>query len=258
MNRPSRIRDPLRRAGGYLLALVTVLFVDVADTRANPREGITLQSTRVIYPQEREKGITFILKNDTRVPYLIQSRVIPLPNNNATRKQAEAPFIVLPPLKRLNSDEQLTLTLRLTKNSLPDDRESIFALQIKAIPAESDSRDNSLPGEVKVMLALQNTLKLFYRPAQLPVYTIEQISDKLRFVKQGSQLMVSNSSPYYVTFKSLVVGNTAIDVNALFEMIPPLGQLTYPLSASASGEVQWQLINDYGYTSGTYRRPLTQ
>jgi len=258
MNPASFLQCPSRWANGYLLALVAVLFVGVADARANPREGITLQSTRVIYPQERKKGITFILKNDAQVPYLIQSNVVPLPDNNAASKQTETPFIVLPPLKRLDADEQLTLTLRVTKNSLPDDRESVFALQIKAIPAKSDSSENNLPGQVKVMLALQNTLKLFYRPAQLPVYTIEQISDELRFAKQGSQLVVSNSSPYYVTFKSLVVGNTAIDANALFQMIPPFAQLALPLSASASGEVQWQLINDYGYASDTYRRPLTQ
>ena len=87
------------------------------------------------------------------------------------------------------------------------------------------------------MLALQNTLKLFYRPQQLPVYTIEQIADKLRFVKQDGKLVVSNSAPYFVTFKSLTVGNTAIDDKALFQMIPPFGQLTYPLPVSASGDV---------------------
>lgn len=246
------------RTGFCLFALLFISAPGMTEAMANQRSGITLQSTRVIYPQSKSKGVTFTLKNDTQTPYLIQSRVADqILGSPSAKPAAEVPFIVLPPLKRLDADEQLTLTIRLTKNTLQDDRESVFALQIKAIPAQSDSDKSATSGQVKVMLALQNTLKLFYRPQQLPVYTLDQITDKLRFVKQGDQLVVSNSGPYYVTFKSLAVGNTAIDANALFEMVPPFGQLTYPLSTSVSGEVHWQLINDYGQASEMYRRPLT-
>ncbi|MCS3429510.1 molecular chaperone [Klebsiella sp. BIGb0407] len=252
----------LCRSGGYLLVSLMALYMGAADAVSTPREGITLQSTRVIYPEDKKKGITFTLKNDSRVPYLIQSRVVNAPSSylpgNDIEPLREAPFITLPPLKRLDADEQLSLTIRLTKANLPADRESVFALQIKAIPTKSDSEESTAPGQVNVMLALQNTLKLFYRPQQLPVYTVEQIADKLRFVKQDGKLNVSNSTPYYVTFKSLTVGNTAIDENALFQMVAPFGQLSYPLPVSASGEIRWQLINDYGYASEIYRRPLTQ
>lgn len=255
-------RHRFMQTGGYLLACVfSLLFI--TDVVAQTASGITLQSTRVIYPENKKKGVTFTLKNDTSTVYLIQSKVVNVvPGDPSREKQtkafSEAPFMVLPPLKRLDADEQLTLTIRQTKKSLPSDRESVFSLQIKAIPAKEDGDNNAKPGEVKVMLALQNTLKLFYRPEQLPVYTSAQIADSLQFVKQGDQLVVNNGAPYYVTFKSLAVGHSAVDANQLFQMIPPFGRISYPLSAAASGEIHWQLINDYGQASEAFRRPLTQ
>ncbi len=246
-----------------LFILLAMLITTIAEARAQSREGITLQSTRVIYPQDKQKGITFTLKNDTQIPYLIQSKVVNLLSNGiatgtSPHQSVEAPFIALPPLKRLDAAEQLTLTIRLTKNTLPEDRESVFALQIKAIPSSSDSSTTHTSGQVKVMLALQNTMKLFYRPQQLKTYTLDQIADGLSFVRQGNQLIVNNSSPYYVTFKSLAVGNSDIDAQALFQMVAPFAQQTYPLSLSATGELQWQLVNDYGRASQKHRRPLTQ
>jgi len=239
----------------------TLLLSSTVEANAPARDGITLQSTRVIYPEEIHKGITFKIQNDTAQSYLIQSRmshaVAGQGVNTDTKVVAgNAPFIVLPPLKRLAPGEPLTLTIRQTKNTLPTDRESVFALQIKAIPAQSEHSETPLPGETRIALALQNTLKLFYRPQGLPIYDIKQIADSLRFNRQGDNLEVINPGPYYVTFKSLSVGSTPIDSQALFEMVPPNGKVNYPLSAKTSGELRWELINDYGYASDTYRRPL--
>lgn len=248
------------RLSGILICASLLLSTSVA-ANIPARDGITLQSTRVIYPAEQRKGITFKIGNDTAHTYLIQSKVSNTTlgmdaNTDAKVTAGNAPFIVLPPLKRLASGEPLTLTIRQTQNTLPIDRESVFALQIKAIPAQSDSQDTLPPGQIRVALALQNTLKLFYRPQGLPPYNIKQITDGLRFTRQGESLEVINPGPYYVTFKSLSVGNNPIDNTALFEMVPPYGKVTYPLSTKASGEIHWQLINDYGYASDHYRRQL--
>jgi len=244
-----------------LLLLTSILLSGTAGANAPARNGITLQSTRIIYSEAQHKGITFKVQNDTDQAYLIQSRVsqaIPGRAVNSDDKSSvdNAPFIVLPPLKRLAPGEPLTLTIRQTRKTLSAERESVFALQIKAIPAQSDSSERLPTGQIRVALALQNTLKLFYRPEGLPAYDINLIANSLGFTRQGDSLEVSNPNPYYVTFKSLSVGNTPIDNTALFEMVPPNGKVSYPLSTRVSGEIHWQLINDYGYATDTYHRPL--
>jgi len=244
------------------LTLLTALSVSLAvEANAPTRSGLTLQSTRVIYPEARSKGVTFNIQNDTDHAYLIQSLVSPvIPDSilatDDKNASVTAPFIVLPPLKRLASGEPLTLTIRQSKNTLPADRESVLAFKIKAIPALPESLDTLQPGQVSVALALQNTLKLFYRPQGLPAYDIEYIADALRFIRQKDSLVVINPGPYYVTFNSLSVGYYSIDNAELFEMVPPFGKVSYPLNIKAVGKINWQLINDYGFATNSHQREL--
>lgn len=255
----------------YLKSLLTAALVMTTGPwlsveAAVPQQGISLQSTRLIYPETKLKGVTFTVQNNALVPYLIQSRISDRIPGNIDRdadknKNHDVPFIVLPPLKKLAPDEQLTLVIRLTKNHLPKDRESVFSFHIKAIPARSDHAvsltEKPLAGKVQVTLALQNTLKLFYRPYGLARYDVAEIADSLRFSRQGKELLVTNPSPFYITFHSLSVGNTAINSTALFQMVPPYGQHAYPLTFSGSGDIRWQLVNDYGQASNIHTRPLT-
>lgn len=267
MKSPSCLQNNLRwMMIGTALVLAANATVN-AQTAIAPQKGISLQSTRLIYPEDMLKGITFTVTNHSLTPYLIQSRIstrIPgAPHQNDDEHSHRAmPFIVLPPLKKLVSDEQLTLVIRLTKNSLPKDRESVFAFHVKAIPsqpANNTSPVESLPaGTVKVTLALQNTLKLFYRPNGMVRYDVKKIADSLRFYRKGEELIVDNPGPFYVTFHSLSVGLTAIDPNALFQMVPPYGQQSYPLPLSGSGDIRWKLVNDYGQATDAYTRQLIQ
>lgn len=107
------------------------------STGNNP-DGIKLQSTRVIYPGESHNGITFTVTNNTAKPFLLQSRVIPWQadeqDNVSGNQSGGVPFIVLPPLQRLEASDALTLRIRLTRNTLPKDRESVFILSLKTIP----------------------------------------------------------------------------------------------------------------------------
>ncbi len=88
---------------------------------------------------------------------LIQSWVDDLADNN------KSPFIVTPPLFRLDAGDSNDLRVLLTSAQLPNDRESLFTLNIKVIPA------NTAPaGENILQFAIKNQLKLIYRPAGLP------------------------------------------------------------------------------------------
>lgn len=230
-------------------------------------DGITLQSMRVIYPVTKNRGITFTVTNNTRRPYLVQSRVVPWSfssdRGELTEEPRRVPFIVTPPLSRIEAGDTLSLHIRQFENTLPENRESVFAFQIKSIPGQSDRRgDKKMPlsvddGPAKVVLAVQNTLKLFYRPDGLPEYDVQRISQSLQFRRKGNQLVVMNPSAFYVTFHALSVGGKAVEDKAMLNMVPPFGEQIYPLTdARSSDEVCWELLDDYRVPTEQMRRTL--
>lgn len=226
--------------------LSSVLFIALANAAGvDNQEGITLQSTRVVYSEKAKNGITFTVANDTEQPYLMQARVLPwvaAPENTQNEQHAqEVPFVVLPPLQRFEPNEKLTLRIRLTNNMLPTDRESVFVLSLKAIPRQAPS--NEVP---QLVLAMQNNLKLFYRPKGLPEYNLDQLARQLRFRQRGQQLLVTNLSPFYVTFRSLSMGGAFFDAKALSRWVLPFGEQFYPIPVNAQGEIAWQLIDGVG------------
>lgn len=54
-----------------------------------------------------------------------------------------------------------------TGEPLPADRESLFWMNVKAIP----SLDEKLANENTLQIAIQSRIKLFYRPSGLSAYT---------------------------------------------------------------------------------------
>ncbi|WCE54396.1 fimbria/pilus periplasmic chaperone [Escherichia coli] len=78
----------------------------------------------------------------------------------------------------------------LGKTNLPTDRETLYWMNVKAIPPtdERNTQKNTL------QLALQNKIKLFYRPENLPVQP-GKARNMLRFKYEGKQLKVINPSP---------------------------------------------------------------
>lgn len=219
---------------------------------AEPSSGITLHSTRVVYPQSAQGGVTLSLTNNAETAYLVQSWIRPWEmQDSAVKVASPAPFLVTPPLQRLSGKETLALRIRLTRNELPTDRESLFALMVKAIPSQSTGRETGQGDAVsgaRLVLAVETHLKLFYRPDGLKADAMQDVAPLLRFHREGAVLTVNNPSPYYVTFNTLTVGESAITPPALYAMVPPFGEQTYPLpSGTASAPtVSWQLINEYG------------
>ncbi|MFX0250974.1 molecular chaperone [Klebsiella pneumoniae subsp. pneumoniae] len=94
---------------------------------------LKLQSTRVIYPGESHNGITFTVTNNTaKLSFTVA--VIPWQadeQDNVSGNQSGGCHYVLPPLQRLEASDALTLRIRLTRNTLPKDRESVFILSLK-------------------------------------------------------------------------------------------------------------------------------
>lgn len=92
-----------------------------------------------------DKSISVFSKEEK---YLISS-VLADPFNKEDK--SKAPFTVIPPVSRLEPSQEKILRIIHTKGvSLPDDRESVFWLNIKNIPpSASNKATNSLEIAVK-------------------------------------------------------------------------------------------------------------
>lgn len=238
-----------------LLNTAALLFAVTAAQAGNlsqGQDGITLSNTRVIYPGDARNGITYTLTNNTPRPYLLQSRILPYGDStpeDGTEEAEKTPFIVLPPLTRFEADTALTLRIRLTRNTLPQDRESVFTLALNAIPAQTEAGE-----QTRLVMSTQNNLKLFYRPAALPPADEAELAEQPVFRRSGNTLTVKNPSPFYITFSSLSAGNTDIDLRNA-RMVAPFSEQSWPLPAGAAGDLRWQLITDDGRPGETVTRP---
>lgn len=220
-------------------------FLSVPIQAAAPGDsaGIALESTRVIYPGSATKGITFTVTNRSGQTYLLQSRVVPWGASPSASSPARvAPFIVVPPLARFAPDDALTLRIRLAKQNLPTDRESVFELSLKAIPSQSAPGSQS---ESMMVLALQNNLKLFYRPMELVEMTAEARAQALQFTLHSSQLKVHNPTPYYVTLGEMKADSKTVVLGEL-RMLAPFSTVDVNLTGARPKSVSWNIINDDG------------
>ncbi|HGM5489488.1 TPA: molecular chaperone [Serratia fonticola] len=232
----------LRRA---LLVAGVILAVNQGAGAADG--GIGLSRTRVVF-QSTDNAQTLTLQNHGSRPYLVQSAVVTAPGG-----RDPGPFLTTPPLFRLEANSKNTIRiLRKGDVALPDDRESVFyftAIAVPAIAQPKEADEASLAARISV--GIQNTIKLFYRPAGLAM-TPEEAQGRLTFHLQGGEVQVNNPTPYYLTFSRLAFDGSEIQVRDTVSMIAPFSQVSYPVKGPVR-QAQWTVINDYGGNSTPFK-----
>lgn len=206
-------------------------------------DGITFPATRVVYPESESTGITFTVTNNTDNLYLLQSRVIPAAVGDTDGEKV--PFIVIPPLTRFEPGSSVTLLIRQSAKVQQTDRESLWLLAVKAIPAQSEQNNSGETTATSVVLALQNNLKLFYRPESLQDMTPEERAAQLEFNLHDGMLTVTNPAPYYVTFRELLVDGTPVNTGN-DKTLAPHTTIRYPVGHWVSRNISWSLADDHG------------
>ncbi|MBP6563916.1 MAG: molecular chaperone, partial [Neisseriaceae bacterium] len=228
-----------------LLGLLLLILAAVPSVAS-----VVITGTRVVYPgQKNEVGIE--LKNDADQPALVQSWVDYF---DASKNQANlaVPFVVMPPVFRMEANEGQSVRLMYTKEPLPLDRESLFRFNVLEIPpAPEAGTDNYL------LMAIRHQLKLFYRPDQIkqkPEQVEQAYVWRLQPTASGQYaLVVDNPTPFYLNLSevTLQAGNDAAWAYEA-DMVAPktTGHVVLPLVAAAQAQqvrsLKFVYINDYG------------
>ncbi|MBK5011282.1 molecular chaperone [Pseudomonas sp. S60] len=215
--------------------------------------ALITNQTRIIHGSDKASSSINVANPSTRT-YAAQAWV----NTEADDITTPTPLLASPSLFRLAPNEEQIVKINRLPNDLPQDRESLFFLNVQEIPqVEEDMQDNALT------IALRTRLKVFYRPSQLkgqPQDHLKQLDWSLQ--KEGGQsyLMVNNPSPYHFTF-----GRVEIDVNGKKNrvetkaMAMPMNQQRYKLEfpvPPATSTLTFTTINDYGGSTTAITVPL--
>ncbi|ENY3783481.1 molecular chaperone [Citrobacter koseri] len=220
---------------GYLLG---TLFLVAATAHA----GVIINGTRLVYQGDKKES-SLGLSNPDSTDYLVQSWV-----DSGSKNPGTPPFLITPPLFRLNAKEDNVLRVIRTGGNLPEDRESLYWLNIKAIPSSKH-----VEGVNTLQIAINTRIKLLYRPSSVKGKP-EEVADKLEWHREGHDLVVNNPTPFYMNFQSLMINGHKIS-KATWAVPETATHMALPANTDGN-TVTYSIITDYGSISRTWSKPV--
>ena len=220
----------------FVLFLLSIAVISTSFCHAT---GIQIGRTRIVYEAGKKEISLPLINKDSILPWLVQSWT------DTGDGKTRGPFIVPPPLFRLDPEKEQSLRIAWNGAALPENKESLFYMNIRTIPAtaKEDDQKNVL------RLIYKTRLKLFWRPKGLKG-TPGETCQQLRFTRSGKMLTVVNNGDFYSIFDNLRLGNTKIESA---DLVSPQSSVSLPVPDGATGtSVTWRCITDYGNASTQY------
>lgn len=212
----------------------------IAATCQFANASVSIGGTRLLYDGSKKEA-SLSVRNPDSAPYLIQSNI-----DNLDGNAQKPPFIITPPLYRLDGSKENMMRVILTGN-LPQDRESMFWLRVKAIPSAPREKNT-------LQIAVATSIKLIYRPEALKGINVENESNKLVWHFSGNQLEIKNPTPCYINFNEIKVAGKKL---AKVSYASPNSTTTFALPAGVTGgNVQYSVISDFGAVGDLHNASL--
>lgn len=233
------------------LLFVTVLLFS-GFISINAMAEVVINGTRIVF-NAKDKESVVQLKNNGKNPYLLQ---VWIDDGDPKSKPGEVkvPFIITPPVIRIDPGKGQAVRIISTNPALPQDRETLFWFNMLEVPPKPTEMIKS--GSNLLQLAFRTRIKLFYRPANLQQGPLEAYKN-LKITLKNNSLNIVNNSPYFITLSKLEVrkpkGSEVLASVDKFtkRMIEPKGEMTLPISIKKTTSLNGQslfysVVNDYG------------
>ncbi|EPF69933.1 fimbrial biogenesis chaperone [Acinetobacter rudis] len=220
----------------YLRTIAANVFLITTCFMSQSNAAIQAQASRVIYDASA-KAATLSLKNNADKPYMVQSW---LEAGKTTNGDTKVPFVVTPPLVKIEPQKESTLRFIYSGTGLATDRESQFWINIQEIPPKPEE-------ENILQLAVRTKIKLFYRPKQVNVQ-LEDAIKKVRWSVQGNSLKLENNSPLFITIGDLRLGSQTGPITQMqVDMVAPYESITVLSNLPANTKtIAYTYLNEYG------------
>lgn len=212
--------------------------------------NVLISGTRVVFPA-KDGEVTVRLTNSNDHPVLVESW-IDRGDMHSTPETVDVPFLITPPLFRMEAKKDQSLRIVFTHEQLPPDRESLFWLNVLEVPPKPTGPQAA---QNLLQLALRSRLKLFYRPAELagdPAKAPESLTWKVVSDEKGYALEAHNPTPYFITISDVsVTGANGKPDQGDTGMVAPMSDLRLHLhdiahKPATGGAVDYTIINDFG------------
>ncbi|WP_174508482.1 molecular chaperone [Klebsiella oxytoca] len=199
----------------------------------------TISSTRVIYPQS-EREVTVQISNQGKEPVLLQSWIDD-GHADVSPDLMKVPFVLTPPVNRIDAGKSQSVRIRYTGSGLAADRESLLWFNALEVPPKLKGEES----KSFLQMAFRTRIKLLFRPAGLQG-TPEAAASTLRWKSSGNRLTATNDTPWNI---NLVDVETTLDGRRVVteaDTVPPFSHRTFTAKGSQAGKVSsWRSVNDY-------------
>ena len=212
--------------------------------------AMTISGTRIIFPGG-QKEVSVRTNNKGDHPPLVQVWVDDGKSTGDVNNM-KVPFIVTPPIYRVEPGKGQTVRVIYNGMPLPQDRESLYwfnMLEIPPVQAINSENKNRLE------LAFRTRIKIIYRPSSLGYSGVGkldnvawQLIDKPQY---GRGVKVSNPTAYYMNFDggefkaNGKIWKIDLDMLAPLETKEFYAKPAMPVGSPVS-DATFRIINDYG------------
>ncbi|HEJ9626736.1 TPA: molecular chaperone [Proteus mirabilis] len=199
------------------------------------QSSIEINKDKFIFIESANQEIIEI-NNKANNDYFIQSWVTHYDKENSN----EIPFMVTPPLFKIEKDETFSLKIFKKDEIKERDRETLYRINIKRIPIllNSDNNKNMLH------VSINSVHNLIYRPISIEK-DAKDAYKKIEFLKnKNNEFIINNPTPYFIALSS-VYFNRMLIVNES-KTIPPFKKYNTKKIISESGNVKWKIFNQHG------------
>ncbi|WP_447745436.1 fimbrial biogenesis chaperone [Pseudomonas nicosulfuronedens] len=241
----SLISKSLWLAGGLA---ATVFWAGLAQA------GIVIQGSRVVYPA-KDREVSIKMTNIGEQPSLVQAWV-DKGNEKLPADKADGPFLITPPITRVEAKKGQTLRLVYTGDDAASRKqETVFWLNVLDVPPMPKDQESNF-----LQVAVRSRMKIFYRPDGLegnPNQAAENLNWSVVQNGTGYLIRARNNGAFHVSLASvqLVAGGRSYDVRKDdVKMVAPGSSMDFPLPSltgqpGAGAKVDYQWVTDYGALS---------
>jgi len=231
-----------------LTRLLTVLLLTYSCFSLS---ALTVDQTRYIFESNQE-SISIVVENTARQTYGGQAWI-----ENIQGTDTRPAFIVTPSFFKVPGESKQVLRVIKVLKTMPEDRESIFWVNLQEIPPANK--------EGGLSIALRTKVKLFYRPAGL-VLGRKAAEEELLLVKKSGNTELANTTPYIFTITKLLdTQDRAIildkQAQSKLMMFTPGESVILPMNSTVKsvmsiddqGQVEQYFIDGFAQTTSVVR-----
>ncbi|WMD19942.1 molecular chaperone [Achromobacter seleniivolatilans] len=217
-----------RRRAAALVAGVALVW------SAGAQAAISLSGTRLIFDAKHKEAALAVRNGNANI--LVQAWI----ESNTPGDKGDLPLAVTPPLAKMRPDGQQLLRVLYAggNNTLPQDKESVFWLNVQEVPEASQSAGS-------LQVAVLQRIKIFFRPAGLKGNAADSpaaLQWRIAPAAGKSTIHVSNPTPFHVSMTNITIGSGKSTPST---MIAPGETIRLPVEG-ASSNVTFSNINDFG------------